>query len=125
MVISAGDLVAVRLPPGRRWLRVLELVAASGAALLPLDPRARPAELRALLDAGRPTVVVGAAGWRRRRNGVPADPGTGPRPMNVNPQFCQRFQTGFAGCPSPGTGGTGGTGNFGNGNPNPNPNAGG
>jgi O-succinylbenzoic acid--CoA ligase len=61
-VTGPGDLVAVALPPGPRWLPLLEELWASGAAVLPLDPRLRPAELRAALDRARPGLVLDADG---------------------------------------------------------------
>lgn len=55
---SEGELVAYDLPPGARWLEILEAHATSGASFLPLDGRSSDREKRALLDRARPTWLV-------------------------------------------------------------------
>ena len=59
---TEGDLVAVALPPGPGWLSLLEDAWATGRAVLPLDPRLRPGELRAVLDRARPSLLVDEGG---------------------------------------------------------------
>jgi len=76
---SAGlrteDVVAVALPPGPEWIRIVAEVWDAGAALFPVDHRLPQPEVRALLDRAAPTVVHDAgAGWARLPAGVPADP---------------------------------------------------
>jgi O-succinylbenzoic acid--CoA ligase len=68
-VTGPGDLVAVALPPGQEWIFLLEELWASGAAVLPLDPRTRPRELREILDRARPSLVLDAAGATVRTDG--------------------------------------------------------
>jgi len=72
-----ADLVAVRLPPGPRWIALLRAAWDAGAAVFPVDGRLAPAEARRLVSRARPTVVVDADGVRRRPRGVPAAAGTG------------------------------------------------
>jgi O-succinylbenzoic acid--CoA ligase len=72
-----GDLVAVSLPPGPAWLPFLEEAWASGAAILPLDHRLRPAEVRSIVDRARPGLVVDADGATVRTDGAPVTEGTG------------------------------------------------
>ena len=77
--IAERDLVAVTLPPGPGWLELVRDVWASGAAVLPIDPRLPRAEAGELLRLARPTVVIsdpaGEGTGRRLEDGVPADPG--------------------------------------------------
>src|ERR1700682_3264341 len=74
--LRRGDLVAVQLPPGLGWPRLLEAVWDAGAALLPLDTRLSPPELARGLAATRTTVLVAASGARRDRTGAPVDDDT-------------------------------------------------
>jgi len=73
---SAGlrteDVVAVTLPPGPEWIRIVADVWDAGAALFPVDHRLPQPEIRTLLDRASPTVVHDAGGWRRLPAGVPA-----------------------------------------------------
>jgi O-succinylbenzoic acid--CoA ligase len=69
--------VAVSLPPGPAWLPLLRELWASGAAVLPLDHRLRPAEVRSIVDRARPGLVLDADGATVRTEGVPVDEGTG------------------------------------------------
>lgn len=75
---SAGlrteDVVAVALPPGPEWIRIVAEVWDAGAALFPVDHRLPQAEIRALLHRAAPTVVQGEWGRTRHPTGVPAGP---------------------------------------------------
>jgi o-succinylbenzoate---CoA ligase len=73
--LAEGDLVAVALPPSVRWLGLLSGTWEAGAALLPIDHRLPAAERDALLERGRPTVVVDQSG-PRRVEGEPVEPDT-------------------------------------------------
>jgi len=66
--------VAVTVPPGPEWIRIVEEVWDAGAALFPVDHRLPQPEVRALLDRASPTVVHDAGGWTRVSAGEPADP---------------------------------------------------
>ena len=55
-----GELVAVDLPPGPRWLDLVARLWFSGAAVLPLDHRLSDAEKRAVIDHARPSAIVRA-----------------------------------------------------------------
>jgi O-succinylbenzoic acid--CoA ligase len=72
-----GDLVAVSLPPGRAWMPLLREAWASGAAILPLDHRLRPAEVRSIVDRARPGLVLDAEGATLHTEGAPVAEGTG------------------------------------------------
>ena len=71
--LREGDLVAVNLPPGRRWIGLLRAAWDAGAAVLPVDSRLTAAEAGRLLSRARPTVHVDAGGTRRRPRGVPVE----------------------------------------------------
>jgi O-succinylbenzoic acid--CoA ligase len=71
--LRATDVVAVVLPPGSDWLRIVSEVWQAGAALFPLDVRLPEPESTALVRAARPTVVLSRQGWERIEGGVPAD----------------------------------------------------
>lgn len=77
--ISQHDLVAVTLPPGPGWLELVRHVWASGAAVLPVDPRLPRAEAGELLRLARPTVLISDPAvertGRRLEDGEPAEPG--------------------------------------------------
>jgi O-succinylbenzoic acid--CoA ligase len=62
LVGGPGELVAVDLPPGPRWLPLLEQLWTSGATVLPVDHRLAAAERRALLDRARPAVLIDGEG---------------------------------------------------------------
>lgn len=72
-----GDLVAVSLPPGPAWLPLLRELWASGAAVLPLDHRLRPAEVRSIVDRARPGLVLDAEGATVHTDGAGVEAGTG------------------------------------------------
>ena len=72
-----GDLVAVSLPPGPAWLPLLEELWASGAAVLPLDHRLRPAEVRSIVDRARPGVVLDPEGATVHTEGSGVEAGIG------------------------------------------------
>jgi O-succinylbenzoic acid--CoA ligase len=74
--LRRSDLVAVHLPPGPRWPGLLDAVWQAGAGMLPLDHRLAAPELAAALRQARPTVLVTASDTRRRRDGIPVEPGT-------------------------------------------------
>jgi o-succinylbenzoate---CoA ligase len=71
-----GDLVAVAIEPGPLWMPLLEEAWASGAALLPIDPRLRQAEVRAVLDRARPGILLDREGATVRTDAVAVDAGT-------------------------------------------------
>ena len=60
MAISAapGELVAVDLPPGPRWLDVVAELWDRGVAFLPLDRRLTERERRDVLDRAAPALVL-------------------------------------------------------------------
>jgi o-succinylbenzoate---CoA ligase len=62
LVGGPGELVAIDLPPGPRWLPLLEGLWASGATVLPVDHRLAAAERRAVLDRARPAVLIDGDG---------------------------------------------------------------
>lgn len=62
LVGGPGELVAVDLPLGPRWLPLLEQLWTSGATVLPVDPRLSAAERRVLLDRARPAVLIDGDG---------------------------------------------------------------
>lgn len=68
------DLVAVALPPSAAWTSLLAEVWDAGAALMPIDHRLPLAERDAVLERGRPTIVLDGTG-ARRVGGDPVDPG--------------------------------------------------
>ena len=74
--MTEGDLVAVAFPPGPGWLPLLEDAWASGRAVLPLDPRLTPAELRALVDRARPSLLLDGKGAVVLTDGVRVAPDT-------------------------------------------------
>jgi O-succinylbenzoic acid--CoA ligase len=70
------DLVALDLPGGRGFVDALQAVWDTGDAVAPLDPRLPAAAAEALLEALRPTKVVGADGViHRRPDGIPVEDG--------------------------------------------------
>lgn len=75
-IIRAGDLAAVALPPGARWLRILRHARETGAAILPIDVRLSAGERSALLRIGQPTVIIDEDG-SRRVEGRPIEPAIG------------------------------------------------
>lgn len=68
------DVVAVTLPPGPEWIRIVAEVWEAGAALFPVDHRLPEPEIRALFDRAAPTVVHDATGRTRLPTGEPAGP---------------------------------------------------
>lgn len=64
MTISAapGELVAVDLLPGPRWIEVVEELWGRGVAFLPLDSRLTERERRAILERASPSLVLGEDG---------------------------------------------------------------
>ncbi len=58
--VGPGDLVAVALAPGPAWPPLVAELWSLGAAVLPIDPRLRPAEQRDILDRARPGLVLDA-----------------------------------------------------------------
>lgn len=69
------DLVAVRLPPGPRWLGVLVKAWELGAAVIPIDTRAVPAAAERLVRLARPTAILSEGGMMRPPDGEPVDDG--------------------------------------------------
>jgi O-succinylbenzoic acid--CoA ligase len=69
--------VAVTLPPGLVWLPLLQELWASGAAVLPLDHRLRPAEVRSIVDRARPGLVLDTEGATVHTEGARVEEGTG------------------------------------------------
>jgi O-succinylbenzoic acid--CoA ligase len=70
--LRAGDLAAVALAPGARWVPILRSAREVGAAILPIDVRLSTPERAALIAIGQPTVIVDEDGVRRA-DGVPID----------------------------------------------------
>lgn len=58
LVGGPGELVAVDLPPGPRWLDLLRQLWGSGATVLPVDHRLSGPERTTLLDRARPSIVI-------------------------------------------------------------------
>lgn len=75
--LRPGDLVAVREPPGERWLRLLADLWADGVAVLPVDHRLSDAATDALLSRARPTHIVRDGEPVAMGRGVPTDAGVG------------------------------------------------
>lgn len=61
MTISAapGELVAIDLLPGPRWIEVVEELWGRGVAFLPLDSRLTERERRAIVDRASPSLILG------------------------------------------------------------------
>lgn len=71
--LREGDVLAVRLPPGPRWLDVLATTWDARAALLPLDVRLPGTQTASILQRGRPTTLIDDDGVRRLPDGEPSD----------------------------------------------------
>ena len=71
MTFERGDVVAVRIPPGPRWLEIVREAWGVGAALFPLDHRLPEPTAADLLRRARPTVLRGPEG-SSRLEGEPA-----------------------------------------------------
>ena len=54
----AGELIAYALPPGDVWLEILAAHASSGASFFPIDVRLSDREQRAVIERGRPALLV-------------------------------------------------------------------
>ena len=68
--------MGVALPQGPVWIPLLEATWGSGAAVLPLDPRLRPAELRAVVERANPGLVLDGEGATIRTDGRSVEPET-------------------------------------------------
>jgi o-succinylbenzoate---CoA ligase len=75
--IAPGQLVAVALPPGPAWVGVLGDLWSAGAAILPLDPRLSARERRAIMDLGRPGMLLDADGTTVMTEAPGVGPGVG------------------------------------------------
>ncbi len=73
--LKHGDLLAVRLPPGRSWARLIREAWDAGAAVLPIDHRLGDRSASALLERARPTISLEAGGWSRSEQGKSVDEG--------------------------------------------------
>lgn len=71
-----GELVALDLPRGPKWLEAVAGLWDSGVAILPLDDRLSAAEHRRIVDLARPTWILQATGPEVFA-GAPVDPGVG------------------------------------------------
>jgi o-succinylbenzoate---CoA ligase len=71
---APGELVAVEMPPGPRWLEALERLWGEGTAVFPLDTRLAEPERRRLLELAGPTWLVREAS-ADVFPGRPVDPG--------------------------------------------------
>src|SRR6202050_3158436 len=72
------ELVALDLPGGIGFVDALRAVWDTGDAAAPLDPRLPPTARRVLLDALRPTRIVGSDGEQRAlAGGIPDEDGHG------------------------------------------------
>ncbi|HEX3334529.1 MAG TPA: hypothetical protein VHS57_09320, partial [Acidimicrobiales bacterium] len=70
------ELVALDLPGGMGFVDALQAIWDSGDAAAPLDPRLPGAAQRVMLDALRPTRIVGSDGEQHAlSDGVPVDDG--------------------------------------------------
>jgi O-succinylbenzoic acid--CoA ligase len=70
------ELVALDLPGGMGFVDALRAIWDTGDAAAPLDPRLPPVAKRILLDALRPTRIVGSDGEQRKLpDGVPVEVG--------------------------------------------------
>src|SRR5918994_546476 len=69
------DLLAVRLPPGPRWVGVLDEAWERGAAVIPIDSRVAPAAAERLVRLARPTAILSEGGMMRSPDGEPVDDG--------------------------------------------------
>ncbi len=67
-------MVAVRFPPGERWLGILHQTLSAEAALVAVDHRLPPPAVGSLLGRAQPTLLVDEDGWRRLPAGRPTDP---------------------------------------------------
>ena len=70
-----GELVALDLPAGPAFVDALRAIWDAGDAVLPLDRRLPGPATERLLDALRPSRVLGPDGIRPRAGGVPTEPG--------------------------------------------------
>ncbi|HEY1177790.1 MAG TPA: MupA/Atu3671 family FMN-dependent luciferase-like monooxygenase, partial [Phytomonospora sp.] len=100
--VTAGDVVAVCLPRRPRLIAAQLAVLRLGAVLLPLDPTAPPARLRALVEACRARAVVGPNLGASVALDVDTLPATGPVvAVDVDPEsaaYCI-FTSGSTGRP--------------------------
>jgi hypothetical protein len=71
-----GELVALDLPRGPKWLEAVAGLWNSGVAILPLDDRLSASEHRRIVDLARPTWILQATGPEVFA-GAPVDPGVG------------------------------------------------
>jgi O-succinylbenzoic acid--CoA ligase len=71
--IGRGELVAYDVPPGPRWVGIIEEHAARGIPLLPIDHRLTDGEKRRIIDRARPTRLVTEDDTVLFAEGVPAD----------------------------------------------------
>src|SRR5580658_6972386 len=70
------ELVALDLPGGIGFVDALQAVWDTGDAAAPLDPRLPAPARQAILEALRPSRVVGSDGDQHsRRDGIPVEPG--------------------------------------------------
>lgn len=60
--LARGELVAVDVPPGPAWVRLVRQLWSDRVAFLPLDHRLSERERRTLVDLARPTAVLDASG---------------------------------------------------------------
>jgi len=73
--IGPRDLVAVLDGPEPTWLELVPEIWDAGAALLPVDPRLAPGEVSSLIARARPTLILRADAWERRRDGLRPETG--------------------------------------------------
>ena len=73
LAIGPGDLVALQLPPGPAWLEAVTDLWVAGAAILPLDLRSTPSELRAIISLADPGVLESPEKTQIRDGGTPVD----------------------------------------------------
>jgi O-succinylbenzoic acid--CoA ligase len=69
------ELVALDLPAGDGFVLALRAAWDAGHAVLPLDPRLPRPAVRRLVEALRPSRIVGVTGEQRRGDGLPLEPG--------------------------------------------------
>ena len=73
---AGAALVAVRLPPGEAWLRVVRDIWDAGDAVLPLDPSAPADAIATAVDELRPHALIDASGRTAFEDGIPVEPDT-------------------------------------------------
>jgi O-succinylbenzoic acid--CoA ligase len=72
--LGPSELVAYDVPPGPRWVGIVEEHAARGVPFLPIDHRLTAGERRRIVDRARPTRLISQDDTVLFAEGIPADP---------------------------------------------------